>query len=144
MNLRRAQEIAIKAHTGQLDKGGGNYITHPLRVMQNVVTEDEKMVAVMHDVVEDTPITLDDLRAEGFSDIVVEGVRCMSRDDDESYNKYIQKVMTNKIAVRVKIADLTDNLNITRLRSLEDISINNLGMYLGTYHKLIKYERENK
>jgi len=136
--LKQAIKIATIAHKGQTDKGGHDYIGHPLRVMDSVKSENEKIVAVLHDVVEDTDITIEYLRGKGFSEEVFDGVYAMTRGKEESYNHYIKKVMSNDIAVVVKLADLTDNLNLTRLRSLKDIKINNLGMYLETYHKLKK------
>ena len=144
MNLIRAEEIAVKAHKGQVDKGGEEYIHHPWRVMESFRMPEDKMVAILHDVVEDTPVTLEDLKSEGFSSDVIHAVDCMTRGEGESWNKYIERVKGDNIALRVKIADLRDNLNITRLRSLKDIDINSLSMYLSTYHKLIKYERENR
>lgn len=142
--LDKAIQIATHAHKGQVDKGGHDYINHPLRVSQSMETEEQKIVAVLHDTVEDTDITLEYLKEEGFSDKIVEGVRCMTRNEGESWSKYIEKVKGNKIALRVKIGDLRDNLNLTRVHTLNDLNINSLNMYISTYHRLVKYERENK
>ncbi len=142
--LNRAIQIATEAHKGQFDKGGHDYIGHPLRVMDCLETQTEKIVGVLHDVVEDTSVTLMDLYKHGFSDEVVTGVRCMTRTKIQTWNSYIGGVMGDKVATRVKICDLRDNLNLTRLKKLDDININSLHMYLRTYHKLIKHERENR
>ena len=142
--LIKAIEIATKAHKGQVDKGGHDYIGHPLRVMESLDTEEEKIVGVLHDVVEDTDIKIADLQRAGFNDSVIDSIRCMTRREAQTWNSYIRGIMDNKVALRVKLSDLRDNLNLTRLRSLKDIDINSLNMYLNTYHKLVKYERENR
>lgn len=142
--LEKAIKVAKTAHKDQLDKGGHDYIEHPLRVMESMKTEDEKIVAVLHDVVEDTFITIRDLVVMGFSDIVITSVRYMTRLEGQTWKSYIEGVMSNKIATRVKIADLRDNLDLTRLRGIKDLNINSLNMYITTYHKLVKYERENR
>ena len=117
-SIERAIKIAVDAHFGQKDKAGAPYILHPLRVMANVEHEDEKIVAVLHDVVEDTAITIDDLRAEGFSDEICAGVDALTKIDGESYEAYLQRVKSNSIARSVKLADLKDNMNLLRLPEL--------------------------
>jgi len=117
-NLNKAIEIAAKAHTGQVDKGGNPYILHPLRVMQNFCeseSEAVKICAVLHDVVEDTDITLDDLRVEGFSKEIITALDCLTKRDSESYDDFINRVLTNEIACKVKNGDLADNMDLTRI-----------------------------
>jgi hypothetical protein len=116
--LNKAIEIAAKAHAGQADKGGNPYIMHPLRVMLNFCgseTEAVKICAILHDVVEDTDITLDDLRAEGFSEEVITALDCLTKRTGESYDDFIGRVLTNEIACKVKNGDLADNINLTRI-----------------------------
>jgi len=116
--LNKAIEIAAKAHSGQVDKGGNSYILHPLRVMQNFCeseSEATKICAVLHDVVEDTDITLDDLRAEGFSEEIITALDCLTKRDGESYDEFISRILTNEIACRVKNGDLADNMDLTRI-----------------------------
>lgn len=118
VDIERAIKIAVDAHLGQKDKAGAPYILHPLRVMADVESETEKIVAILHDVIEDTPIMLEDLHSEGFSEEVCASVAAMTKTDGESYDVYLQRVKTNPIARRVKLADLKDNMNLLRLKEL--------------------------
>ena len=113
--LERAILIAAQAHLGQRDKGGAPYILHPLRMMMRMESEDAMMAAVLHDVVEDSDWTLEQLRAEGFSEDVLQAVDCLTRRDDESYDEFVARAQANAIARRVKIADLEDNMNVKRI-----------------------------
>lgn len=113
--LNRAKELAEKAHQGQRDKGGQPYILHPLRVMENCETTEEKIVALLHDTIEDTEMTLERLRAEGFSERVLEAIDCLTHRADEPYMAYIVRVCENRLAARVKLADLQDNMNLSRI-----------------------------
>lgn len=115
--LNKAIEIAAKAHSGQIDKGGAPYILHPLRVMLNCESEAAKVCAALHDVIEDTNITLDDLKAEGFTDEIITILDCLTKRDGESYDYFIDRVLTNETACRVKLADLTDNMDLTRIQN---------------------------
>lgn len=113
--LDRAIEIAVKAHAGQIDKAGAPYILHPLRMMLRLTTDDERIVAVLHDVVEDSGVTLDDLRKEGFSGEIIEGVASVTKIEDEDYFDFIRRAAANPIGRRVKLADLEDNGDISRI-----------------------------
>lgn len=115
MNQNKALEIAYKAHIGQLDKGGSPYILHPVRVALHCQTEDEKIVALLHDVVEDTSITFEDLKAEGVDDRLLEALKCLTKEEGEDYKAFIERVSTNRLATKVKIQDLKDNMDVTRL-----------------------------
>jgi (p)ppGpp synthase/HD superfamily hydrolase len=113
--LERAILIAAQAHLGQRDKGGAPYILHPLRMMMRMESEAAMMAAVLHDVVEDSEWTLEQLRGEGFSEEVLQAVDCLTRRDGESYDDFVARAQSNPIARRVKIADLEDNMNVQRL-----------------------------
>ena len=113
--LERAIGIATAAHTGQVDKAGEPYILHPLRVMLSVSTPDERIVAVLHDVIEDSEISSKDLLAEGFSIKVVEAVVALSKCQEKSYDQYIEGVALNSLARTVKLADLEDNSDLSRI-----------------------------
>ncbi|MGE5414355.1 MAG: HD domain-containing protein [Syntrophomonadaceae bacterium] len=114
--LERAIAIAKEAHAGQKDKAGQPYIGHPMRVMESVGTDDERIVAVLHDVVEDSDWTLDMLLQEGFSPPIVEAVDALTKRPAEDYEKeFIPRTGRNPLARRVKLADLADNLDRTRL-----------------------------
>jgi hypothetical protein len=113
--LERAIAIAAKAHAGQVDKAGQPYVLHPLRMMLAVTTPEARMAAVLHDVVEDTTFTLDDLRAEGFPASVLEAVEALTKREGEDYEAFIRRVAPNPIAREVKLADLRDNSDLSRI-----------------------------
>lgn len=135
--LKRAIEIATEAHKGQFDKSGKDYIGHPLRVMDMGNTEEEKIVGVLHDVVEDTAWTFEKLESEGFSPEVIAALRCVTKiSENENYDDFIERVKKNPLAVAVKINDLTDNMDIRRLPYLSDKDVKRLKKYLKAYKKL--------
>jgi hypothetical protein len=113
--LERAIAIAAQAHAGKIDKAGAPYILHPLRVMLCMKTNDERIAAVLHDVVEDSEWTLERLRAEGFSEAVVRAVDSLTCRDQESYDDFVLRAGGDRIGRRVKIADLEDNCDMTRI-----------------------------
>jgi len=114
-NLEKAIQIAVQAHQGQKDKAGALYILHPLRVMLRLNSETEMIVAVLHDLVEDSNWTLEDLRQKGFSEVILAAIDCLTHKPEDSYDEFIAKVKTNPIAEKVKLADLEDNMHITRI-----------------------------
>ena len=115
MNIEKALEIAIKVHRGQVDKAGKSYILHPLRLMNQFVDENLMIVSILHDVVEDSSFTLQDLIDAGFSPIIIDAIDCLTKCKDEKYQEFIERVMGNSLATKVKIVDIKDNLNISRL-----------------------------
>lgn len=132
--LARAIEIAASAHKGQKDKSGAEYILHPLRVMERGKTEVEKICGVLHDVVEDSDWTFTALENEGFSAEVIVILRCITKkSEDEDYDKFINRVSQNPIAVQVKINDLLDNMDITRFKDLNESDLKRLNKYLKAY-----------
>lgn len=136
--LQRAIEIATAAHKGQFDKSGKDYIGHPLRVMEMGQTKEEKIVGVLHDVVEDTDWTFEKLANEGFSQEIIAALRCVTKlSENENYDDFIERVKKNPLAVAVKINDLTDNMDIRRLPYLSDKDVKRLKKYLKAYKKLI-------
>ena len=134
--LENAIALAVEAHRGQKDKNGGPYILHPLRVMFRVETEVERIVAVLHDVVEDTGRTFDDLRALGFSEEVLQALDCVTKREGENYEDFVERSASNPIAHRVKLADLEDNMDVRRLLSVEDKDRDRLARYLKAWHRL--------
>ena len=117
-DLEQAITFATKAHAGQTDKAGETYMRHPLRVMQQMETDRERVVAVLHDVAEDTPKTLDDIEAK-FDVTIREAVDALTRrDSEDTYESFIQRAATNDLARGVKIADIEDNMDLTRLSSV--------------------------
>lgn len=113
--LERAIEIAAKAHAGQVDKAGQPYVLHPLRMMLAVMTPEARMAAVLHDVVEDTAVTLEELRDEGFPAAVISAVEALTKREGEDYEAFIRRVAPNLIAREVKLADLRDNSDVSRI-----------------------------
>ncbi|WP_347311340.1 phosphohydrolase [Defluviimonas sp. SAOS-178_SWC] len=117
MNIERAIEIAAGAHKGQVDKAGEPYILHPLRLLQAARTEDERVVAVLHDVVEDTDWTIDQLRREGLTDVQAAALDAVTRRISETYEEFIERAGSNELARAVKILDLKDNADLSRISS---------------------------
>ncbi len=117
--------FAAQKHNGQRDKAGKPYITHPLRVLNNLglnASLEEQMAALLHDVVEDCGVSLEDLRAEGFPETVVVAVDHLTKNDEgkRDYQKAIERAALDPIAIKVKLADLTDNMNLDRIANPTD------------------------
>ena len=121
--LEDAITLATKAHHGQVDKAGEPYILHPLRVMFRFDQEIDRMVAVLHDVIEDSEYTSDDLKKMGYGEEVLTALDCLTKQEGESYLTFVQRAKSNPIARRVKLADIEDNMDLRRLKI---ISMNDL------------------
>ena len=133
--LGRAIEIAASAHAGQVDKGGKAYILHPLWVMDRVrhLGEDYMIVAVLHDVIEDSEWTLTDLIKEGFDPNVRYALSLLTHDPADQYDDYIRKIATDPIAKAVKLCDLEHNTKLTRLKGLRKKDFDRLEKYHRAY-----------
>lgn len=118
--LDKAILIAVQAHQDQKDRYGSNYILHPIRVMMQFKSEPEMIAAILHDVVEKTDWTLEQLREQGFNAVVMEAVDLLTRRESQPYMEYIDRLKGNPIPRRVKIADIEDNMNPKRMDSLSD------------------------
>lgn len=131
MNLQRAIEIAVEAHRGMTDKGGNLYILHPLRVMQSLSTDEERIVGVLHDVVEDCESwTFERLKKEGFSENVLKALVSVTKsNDDSNYEEFINRARSNSIGRKVKIADILDNLDVRRLEEISKKDVERLQKY---------------
>ena len=140
-NIEDAIALAVQAHRGQLDKEGAPYILHPLRVMARMETDLGRMIGVLHDVVEDTDCTLDDLRAAGYPPVVIEAVDALSRRPGELYDDYIERVKPNHLARRIKLADLEDNMDLRRLPAVEEQDLKRLQRYRQAWGELIALEQ---
>lgn len=136
--LEKALVIATKAHEGQTDKSGVPYILHPIRVSNRCRTDEERIVAILHDTIEDTDVTPDYLLSEGFPKSIVEAVLSVTRNENESYDDFILRSKLNPIGRQVKIHDLEDNMDITRLHSLSEKDLERLNKYLKAYRILIE------
>ncbi|RBL92303.1 HD domain-containing protein [Chitinophaga flava] len=137
MDLTRAIAIAIEAHQGQVDKYGQPYITHVLRVMQMGRTTEEKILGVLHDVVEDSSWTFEALEKEGLSPQLLEALRCVTKlSEEEDYEHFVNRTLQNRLASTVKLYDLSDNMDIRRIPTLGEKDIPRLNKYLNAYRKI--------
>jgi (p)ppGpp synthase/HD superfamily hydrolase len=135
--LERAITIALDAHRGQFDRNGRPYILHPLHVMMQMDTVPEKIAAVLHDVIEDSEMTLDDLRNEGFSEEVLSAVDLMTHDKDQTpYDDYVRRLKPNAMARKIKLADLQHNMDMRRMDKLGEADFVRFQKYLRAWHIL--------
>jgi (p)ppGpp synthase/HD superfamily hydrolase len=141
-SLERAIAIAVEGHRGQRDKAGQPYVLHPLRMMLRQRGEAEMMAAVLHDVVEDAGWTLERLAQEGMPPEVVEAVDCLTRRASETYEEFVERVKPNPIARAVKLADLEDNMNLTRINAPADKDWERMQRYHRAWHVLTAAEAE--
>ncbi|MBX9851114.1 MAG: HD domain-containing protein [Cytophagaceae bacterium] len=141
--LHKAIEIATEAHKNQKDKYGAPYILHLMRVSLRGKSMDEKICGMLHDLVEDTSWTFEALQKEGFSDEIIAALKCVTKiSENEDYNLFIERVKTNPLAIKVKINDLEDNMDIRRINKLEEKDLARLNKYLLAYHDLVNYKQE--
>jgi (p)ppGpp synthase/HD superfamily hydrolase len=139
--LDTAIQIAAEAHAGQKQKNGQPYILHPLRVMARVHGEDEKIVAVLHDVIEDTPWTAEQLQHHGFPPHILKALDCVTKRDGEAYHDFITRSAADPIATAVKIAGLEDNMDVRRLPEITTKDHERLDKYLTAYKRLTSNQR---
>lgn len=129
--LNKMLVLATNAHAGQFDKGGMPYILHPLKVMHYLRSDDEELqcIALGHDIVEDCGVTYADLKEQGFTDRIVEGIKALTKVPGETYDEYKGKVFANEDAMRVKMADLRHNTDIRRLKGVTEKDIKRMAKY---------------
>lgn len=133
--LSKALMLATTKHDGQFDRGGVPYVMHCLKVLHYTKSDDEEvqMIAVLHDVVEDTDVTYKLLRDMGFSERVIDGIRCLTKVPGETEEEYLAKVMSNKDAIIVKLADLRHNSDIRRLKGVTEKDVRRIEKYHRMY-----------
>ena len=136
--LERAIEIAANAHAGQVDKAGESYILHPLRVMLRVTSSEERMAAVLHDVVEDTSVTLQGLVAEGFPSDVISAIEALTKRPGESRMQAAERAAANAIARQVKLADNAENMDLSRISNPTERDYARLEEYKAVRELLLK------
>ena len=134
--LEKALRIAVEAHAGQVDKAGKPYIFHPMRVCCRCFTDEEKVVALLHDTIEDTDITAEYLLSEGFPRSIVDAVLSVSRNEDESYEDFVKRTRLHPLGKAVKLHDLEDNMDISRLEQVTDKDLARLNKYIKAYRYL--------
>ncbi|KZM40850.1 GTP pyrophosphokinase [Marinomonas sp. SBI22] len=132
--IETAMSIALDAHKGQVDKAGAAYILHPLRIMGKMSNDAERIVALLHDVLEDSSYTAKDLLAEGISTELVDAVIALAKTLDSkglpiAYDNYLIQVKSNPLACRVKLADLEDNMDLSRLNQVTEKDIKRVEKY---------------
>jgi (p)ppGpp synthase/HD superfamily hydrolase len=142
--LDKAIAIARKCHAGQVDKAGKPYIEHCLRVMDAVSSLEEKIVGVLHDAVEDSDLTIEDLASEGFPVEIISAVEAISRREDERRSHYMKRIVENPIAIVVKLADITDNSNLSRLGEVTEKDRNRTEVYRRDIEKLKRIKLRQK
>ena len=126
--LASAIKLCYEAHKNQVDKGGSPYYMHPIYVALNMESEEQKIVALLHDVIEDTEITIDDLRKKGFSEKIIKAVDAITKKG-ESYEEYLKKVKDNELAKAVKIEDIKNNMDVSRLKEITEKDIARIEKY---------------
>jgi len=134
--LEKAISIALAEHKGQKDKGGNPYILHPLRVMLSVETIEEKIVALLHDVIEDSNITIQNLIEEHFPEEILKAIILLTKKQNQSYEDYILAIKKNSLANKVKLADLKDNMDKKRLLNITEKDKARLKKYRYAYKML--------
>lgn len=138
--MERAIEIAVSAHLGQRDKSGAPFILHPLRMMNTVRSPEEKMVAILHDVVEDSDWTLARLRKEGFPREVLVAVDHLTRRENETNEAFVSRAVRNPLAKTIKLRDLEDNLNPLRHAELDEKAIAKFKRHHSSWHRVTGQE----
>ena len=126
---RKAMILCYRSHRDQVDKSGVPYVFHPFHVAEQMDDEISCAVALLHDIVEDTPCTVDDLRAQGFPDAVCDAVALLTHRDGEAYLDYVRRVKENPVAAKVKLADLRHNSDPTRLDTVTPADLARMDKY---------------
>ncbi len=129
-NTKKALKLCFEAHKDQVDKSGLPYVFHPFHLAEQMETEETTIVALLHDVVEDTPYTLSDLEKEGFDKEIIDALALLTHDDDTPYMDYVRAIRDNPIAKAVKLADLRHNSDLTRLDVVDEKALTRREKYL--------------
>ncbi len=122
-NTKKALKLCFEAHKNQLDKSGMPYVFHPFHLAEQMTDEATTITALLHDVVEDTDITFDDLEKLGFGDEIIEALRLLTHNDATPYMDYIVRIKSNPIAKSVKLADLKHNSDLSRLDTIDEYAL---------------------
>lgn len=134
--LEKAIGIAFEAHRGQTDRYGAPYILHATRVMQRLVTPDEKITGVLHDVVEDTDWTFEKLAHEGFPHHILEALEAVTKRSGEGYDSFVKRSAANPLATKIKLADLEDNMDLRRMPQVTEADLPRLQKYVKAWRFL--------
>jgi len=134
--LEKAIGIAVEAHRGQRDRYGAPYILHPLRVMQRLEKPVDRIVGVLHDVVEDTDWTFEDLSLEGFPQNILHALDCLTKREGEAYEDFVKRSASDPLAKQVKLADLQDNMDLRRFTEVTAEDLQRLEKYVKAWRSL--------
>lgn len=134
--LNKAIIMAVEAHAGQTDKGGAPYIFHPMRLMLATSDPDEQVVAILHDVMEDSDTSVEDLLAIGVTDYQMQALVLMCKDYALTYQQYVEKIGEHPLARKVKLLDLADNMDLTRLQNVTQKDYDRTSKYAKTVEYL--------
>lgn len=137
--IEKSLEIALQAYRGQTDKAGKAYILHPLRIMAKMQSEHEMAVALLHDVIEDSDFTAEDLLDNGIPENVVHAVQALTKQPGETYDAFIDRVLLNNLAAKIKMADIEDNIDVLRLTSVSDKDLQRVAKYHQAWHKIAQH-----
>lgn len=135
--FQKALELAVKKHKNQVDKAGNPYILHPLHIMESVKNKDAKIVALLHDIIEDTDVTEDYLLKIGISKDIVDAVVLLTHNEGTDYQEYVKNLSSSPLAKEVKMADLEHNMDLRRLPILKQRDLDRNRKYQIAYHYLL-------
>ncbi len=133
---KKAMKICFEAHKNQKDKTGLPYVFHPFHLAEQMTDETTVIAALLHDVIEDTDLTLENLKKEGFGDTVLEALTLLTHDPAVPYMEYIESIRHNPVARAVKLADLRHNSDLTRLNQICDNDLQRNEKYLEAIRRL--------
>ena len=136
--LETAIRLAAKVHKGQTDRFGKPYILHVMRVMMKGHDFDEQVLGALHDVLERSELTLDEIEKKGFSPRVVKALEVITRRAEETYEQYIDRVVENTLAIHVKLNDLADKMDLLHVEQLDDSDMKRYNKQLAAYHRMKK------
>ena len=135
---KKALKLSFEAHKDQVDKSGIPYVYHPFHLAEQMIDENTTIVALLHDVAEDTDVTVDDIRKMGFSEEICEALSLMTHDKNVPYMEYVKKLKSNPIAKVVKLADLKHNSDLTRLGAVDEKALKRVEKYKRAMEELLK------
>lgn len=137
--------IAAKAHEGVVNKDGTAYILHPARLATRCADQDHdaQTVAILHDVIEDTPVTLDDLWVAEFPSRLIEAIDAMTKREGEEYGDFIERIALNPLAARIKILDIEDNIDVLRLPVVGEWELQRTAKYHRAWKRLKEAQKAN-
>ena len=135
-NTKKALKLMFEKHKNQFDKSEIPYVYHPLHVAESMKTEETTIIALLHDVIEDTKTTFEELKEYGFSDVVIDNIKLLTHVEGEDYFDYIKRISTSELAIIVKLADLNHNMDLTRLNEVKSEDLLRYEKYKKSYDYL--------